>query len=296
MERSVKTRKSLFPVLAAMLMLTLALFAGCSDESGTSVSSGSKSGQSGAEAIDVDSAADLPSGFFTVLDYAAEKDGQLECELLLMALDATFNPDATGSDVTLGSQLESASNVQANVVDNGATMEVSFTMPADGLDPQSLTLDATIALANGTLLDMQGRSIGECEEATVLTFSNESRAVDAISEPANGTLELRFLGAYVMKVDIRWKECVGYSNMTGEPIWEDRAWEGNNRQFSSGARETIELKNAAYLHIVVRGTTGMIWNKWNTSFEGYVPVIDSRTMRIEGTTLKQRCEFNPPLD
>ena len=127
------------------------------------------------------------------------------------------------------------------------------------------------------------------------TFCGSSEYVEeSYVEHSNGELILKHDGAYVADFNISWDEITGYDSK-GNPIFKRVNWSNNDKNFTAGYSTVIALNgNCRNINIRARGKTGLAWEKWRTSLDKKgLSMVKKRTVKIWGTTLKQKSSCDP---
>ena len=94
-------------------------------------------------------------------------------------------------------------------------------------------------------------------------------------------------GAYVARFFINWEEITYDGN--GKELRVKKSWIENGWNKTDPFRTVINLPaNSTNIDIQVQGATGLVWEPWRTSVNKKgLPLINSRTVSVSGTTLNQ---------
>lgn len=105
-------------------------------------------------------------------------------------------------------------------------------------------------------------------------------------------IHLKHTGAYVAEFNISWEEITGY-DAKGNPIIKCVRWENSNKNVAVGYETVIILQgNCQNINIEARGSTGLAWEPWRTSFKKEnLPLVPDYYLQISGTTLNQKAKF-----
>ncbi len=110
----------------------------------------------------------------------------------------------------------------------------------------------------------------------------------------SGTLKLVHTGAYIARFHVDWKE-VSFDK-EGNEILTTKEWSQNGKNKTAKFEEVISLPaNAKDIHVKAEGKTGLVWQPWTTSFDKTMPLVNSRTISISGTTLNQKAKVDPEI-
>jgi hypothetical protein len=66
-----------------------------------------------------------------------------------------------------------------------------------------------------------------------------------------------------------------------------QSWNSNNTSFGYKTDRTFP-SNATNIHIKVQGATGLVWDKWHTTYDKTFPTPPNFCLKIFGTTLDQQ--------
>lgn len=251
---------------------------------------------------------DISASIVSWLDYVGKKDDAVECIILIKALDSSFLADVDDEDITVkvhamtdeerteafDPEEEYADVSEVTVVSNdGEVLEVSFTIPQGDLSVDAFAVEGYVALADGMLLDRDGKAVGRTAELTVWTMDEAARGEAAFAEHgyATSALTLNHEGSYIVHFYVTWKELTGYKD-DGEPILVERSWTRNGSNIPAGFSSVIDMNNAYDISITVQGKTGLAWEPWRTSFCESGLTFEDATLRIYGTTLNQKAVFS----
>ena len=110
----------------------------------------------------------------------------------------------------------------------------------------------------------------------------------------NGELTIEHNGAYVARFNISWDQIDSYDE-NGKEIVSTHYWEDNDKDKTIGFQTVIPFRgNVRSISIKAQGFTGLIWDKWFTSFyRNDIPLSPKMSLKIGGTTLNQKAEFKP---
>ena len=110
---------------------------------------------------------------------------------------------------------------------------------------------------------------------------------------SRGELVLQHYGAYVARFFITWEE-ISY-DVNGKEVIVKKAWEQNGWNKTAPFTTVIPLPaNAININIEAQGATGLVWEPWRTSVNKVgLPLVNSRTITISGTTLNQSGVVTP---
>ena len=110
----------------------------------------------------------------------------------------------------------------------------------------------------------------------------------------NGELTIDHNGGYVARFYISWEEIDGF-DQDGKAIMSLHEWSDNGKDKTIGFQTVISFRgNVRNLCIKAQGFTGLIWDKWFTSFDrSNIPLSPKMSLKIWGTTLNQKAEFKP---
>lgn len=110
---------------------------------------------------------------------------------------------------------------------------------------------------------------------------------------SRGELILQHYGAYVARFFINWEEITYDSN--GNEIRTKKSWGENGWYKTAPYTTVIPLPaNATNIDIEAQGATGLVWEPWRTSVNKRgLPLVNSRTVSISGTTLSQSGVVTP---
>lgn len=105
-------------------------------------------------------------------------------------------------------------------------------------------------------------------------------------------IHLKHDGAYIAEFIVSWDEITGYNDY-GNPIIEHVEWDRNKKHCLAGYETTIALGgNCRNINIEARGATGLVWEKWRTSFKKEnLPLVPDYYLEISGTSLRQKANF-----
>lgn len=193
------------------------------------------------------------------------------------------------------------------------------------LDYMNIMKNSTFSLVviGGTIKEMNGIGLASIEEikkllSSGLSFTKENPGVPisytttflknnelAITNTkteyietkreifSNGELKIEHFGGYVARAFINWEE-INYDE-SGKELIKSVAWSGNGRNQTAPFKTVIPLPaNARNISIKVEGATGLVWNPWTVSIDRKnIPLINSRILRVVGTTLNQKSVLIP---
>ena len=231
---------------------------------------------------------DVIANFIGSLDYVNEKeDGSVECSMLIEALEGSFKTEVEPKDISFDGDFAEATNVQI-ISNDGSIMEVDFVLPKGEFDADNFSAEATVKLADGVLLDNEGKAVGEMAETSVYTLDESDRAVSS-SEPIDCTLTLRHTGAYVAEFYVYWDEVVGV-NADGSYIIVTRSWEENGQNKTAGFKSEIFLENVVNVRVIAKMNTGLVWDPWRKIVE-IRGLHNEMYVKVSGTTLNPNYEF-----
>lgn len=251
------------------------------------------------------------------LDYAAEKDGAIECSVLVTAENATFPDTVKSESILLGSGFAEASDVTTTVSD-ASTLAIDFNIPKGELDATSLNVFGTIEIDDGVLLDEQGSAMGGWTTAQLFSLDSSVKSFWGDDDFAVGTrtgkLYLYHSGAYTAKVSITW-DVETYQNFEKNPdTWElvstntasytdDRWYCGQDKVIDMNETQTlyVDFDTGSYryertviknIHINIQGRTGIAWEKYRVAFDDTLEEMPEKvSVTIDGTTTNQSGEM-----
>lgn len=267
-----KKRIKLLSVLCCMALLISTI--GC-----TAVAENSSDDFSPNESLVNETDSDVIASFIGRLDYVkAKEDGFIECSLLVEALEGSFKAEVDSKDISFDGDFAEATDVSV-VSNDGSVMEVSFVLPKGEFDADNFSVEATVLLADGVLLDNEGRAVGEIAEVAVYTFNENDRAVYT-SEPVNCTLSLSHDGNYTVAFYVSWVEVVGV-NDDGTYKTETVDWGGNGTTRSSGFSTKLGMSNVVKVKVSARTVNAFI----NQTFVNLSGLSTKMSVAVSGTAM-----------
>lgn len=125
------------------------------------------------------------------------------------------------------------------------------------------------------------------------TINSTSTYIETTVERFNAaTLEIEQNGAFVNVFHINWNE-ISYNN--GVAVVTPCSWERNGKDSCVKQRYKLFFRgNVRNLHIKSRGKTGIVWDKFRTNYDADVPLMPKMTLKVSGTTLRQKAELSYP--
>lgn len=100
------------------------------------------------------------AAFYPVFDYAEEKDGKYNMTLILYANAGTFAESLENGMVSFDNDFKDAADVSITR-SNDTTAELKFSLPSNGVSVEEMSLNGTVKLASGTLINRWGDKAAE---------------------------------------------------------------------------------------------------------------------------------------
>lgn len=164
------------------------LFTGCSGQSESNVSEeNSAESQEGVEEEGYE-VEQNGQGFYAYLDYAEKQEDNISLEFVLGGVNTTFADEIDADQITFDGDLANAGNAVFTTEEDGTLATLTAELPAENLDAENLSLEGSITLAEGTLLDSEENPLDEpCCLTNIFTFSDSDKAIGEEIQSENRT-------------------------------------------------------------------------------------------------------------
>ena len=117
---------------------------------------------------------------------------------------------------------------------------------------------------------------------------------ELVSVYDKGELTINHKGGYVARFYITWKQIKEF-DQDGNAVMIDQSWDDNGKDKTIGFQTVIPFGgDVRSINIMAEGYTGLVWDKWFTSFDrNNIPLSPEMSLVVSGTTLNQKAEFKP---